>query len=155
MNSKKSSYRETIVLAIGELAVAALTVVGFLIADIAFGTGFSYNVITGAALGALVIVLNFFFLSLSVNRAVDSYLEIRGTQEMSDEEAKKFTAEHSMAIQNSIKISYIVRTVTMLATLVVAFLLPSVFNPVAAAIPMLAFRPILYLDELMKGKAKK
>ena len=95
MNSKKSSYRETVVLAIGELAVAVLTVVGFLIADLAFGTGFSYNVFTGAALGALVIVLNFFFLSLSVNRAVDSYLEIRGTQEMSDEEAEKFTAEHS------------------------------------------------------------
>ncbi len=138
--------------AIGELIAAALTVLGFFICDIAFGTGFSYTVMAGAALGYGVIVTNFFFLSLSVNRAVDRYLTERGTREMSEEEAEKFTQEHSMAIQNSIKTSYIIRTLSMVATLIVAFLLQGIFNPLAAAIPMLCYKPVLSLGELVRRK---
>ena len=73
---------------------------------------------------------------------------------MSDEEAEKFAAENSMPIQNAIKTSFIVRTASMLATLVIAFLLDW-FNPLATAIPLLAFRPLLSAIELIKGKAAK
>ncbi|MBQ7387095.1 MAG: hypothetical protein IJW03_02900 [Clostridia bacterium] len=155
MNKNNHSYKETVALAIGELIVAALTVLGFFVADAAFGTGFSYNVITGAALGCAVIILNFFFLSVSVNRAVDKYLSERGTREMDDEEAEKFTAEHSMAIQNYVKTSYIVRTLTMVGALVLAFLLGDIFNPLAAAIPMLCYKPVLSLSEIFRRKYDK
>ncbi len=154
MNSS-NNYKEALVLTIGELLVAALTVLGFLVADIAFGTGFAYNVITGALLGCGVIVLNFFFLTLSVNRAVDKYLLERGKREMSEEEAEKFTNEHSATIQNSIKTSYIIRTFTILAALVIAFLFGGVFNPIATAIPLFCYRPILTVSELIRRKYDK
>ena len=73
---------------------------------------------------------------------------------MDDEEAEQFAAENSMPIQNAIKTSYIIRTVTMIATLVVAFLLDW-FNPLATAIPLLAFRPLLTVIEMIKGKVAK
>lgn len=153
MNRIKTTNKDIFIVIFGELIVSALTVVGFLIADIAFGTGFSYRVITGAVLGFAVIVLNYIFLSISVNRAVDNYLEIRGKREMTEEEAEKFTEENSMAIQNSIKTSYITRTFTMMAALVVAFVL-DVFNPLATAIPMLAFRPVLMLGESIRRRGE-
>lgn len=154
MNEMKSTNKDIFILAAGEVIVAVLTVIGFLVADIAFGVGFSYTVITGALLGCAVIVLNYVFLTVSVNRAVDTYLAERGSREMSDEEAEKFTVEHSMAIQNSIKTSYIIRTATMIAALVIAFLLGNFFNPLATAIPMLAFRPVLILGETIRRRGE-
>lgn len=153
MNGIKTTNKDISIVIFGELIVSALTVVGFLIADIAFGTGFSYRVITGAVLGFAIIVLNYIFLSISVNRAVDNYLKIRGKREMTEEEAEKFTEENSIAIQNSIKTSYITRALTMMAALVVAFML-DVFNPLATAIPMLAFRPVLMLGESIRRRGE-
>ena len=153
MENSKSSYRETVYLAVGEAVVTALTVLGFFISHLALGTDFGIVVLTGAVLGFAVIVLNFFFLSLSVNRAVDAYLEERGSRQMNEEEAARFTTDHSAKIQNSVKISYIVRTVTMVATLAVAFI-TSWFNPLATVIPMLAFRPILSLAEIIRKKGE-
>ena len=151
MNELKTTYKDIFIVVLGELCAAVLTVLGFLVANVAFSTGFSYRVITGALLGCVVMVLNYIFLSASVNRAVDSYLAERGKREMSDEEAEKFTEEHSMAIQNSIKASYIVRTLTMLAALVVAFILDW-FNPLATVIPILAFRPVIMLGEKIRRR---
>lgn len=151
MNNNKTKLGEVATLAVGEIVVAALTALGFFLADKLFSTGFSYRVLTGALLGAAVTVLNFLFLTVSVNRAVDTYLEARGTREMSEEEAETFAKENSMAIQNTIKTSFIIRTVSILATLAVAFLLDW-FNPLATVIPLLAFRPLLMLGENMRRK---
>ena len=134
-----------------ELAVATLVVIGYLVADAAFDIEFTYRAITGAVLGVLVTVLNYVFLTLSVNRAVNNYLELRGTREMTDEEAEKFARENSAPIQNTIKTSFIVRTFTMLAALVVAFVLDW-FSPLATAIPLLAFRPLLSAIETVRMK---
>ncbi len=152
---KNSKYQEVVFLAVGEILVAALTVLGAFIVSLFTEYVFDFSAILGALLGAVVIIGNFLFLTISVNRAVDSYLEVRGSKEMTDEEAEKFTDENSMAIQNKIKTSYIVRTVTMLLTLVIAFVFLKVFNPICTAIPMLAFRPIIYATEIIKGKAEK
>lgn len=138
-------------LTLSEIAVAALVVLGYVIADIAFDVPFSYRVITGAALGVTVTVANYAFLTLSVDRAIKNFLSLRGDREMSDEEAEKFASENSAPIQNAIKASFIIRTFTMLVALVVAFLL-EIFSPIATAIPLLAYRPLLYLTELIKGK---
>ncbi|MBP3402117.1 MAG: hypothetical protein J6K85_03555 [Clostridia bacterium] len=154
MNENKIPKSEVMTLAIGEAIVGALVVGGFALAA-AFGVAeFDHRVITGAVLGVAVIVLNYLFLVLSVNRAVNNYLALRGDREMSDEEAEKFAAENSMPIQNAIKTSYITRTVTMLAALVVAFV-TKWFNPLATAIPLLAFRPLLSLGEIIRQKTEK
>ena len=150
MKNNKSGT-EIISLAIGELAVSVLIVIGYLIADLTAIYPFTYKVITGVLLGSLVTVGNFFFLSVSVNRAIDRYVAERGTREMTEEEAEKFTNEHSMGIQNAIKTSFIVRTVTMLLTLVLAFI-AGVFEPLATVIPLIMYRPIITVTNLLCQK---
>ncbi|MBE6532203.1 MAG: hypothetical protein E7676_01685 [Ruminococcaceae bacterium] len=154
MNENKLSGKEIITLLVLETLVAVLVVGGFLIFDILGLYDFSWQVISGAVLGVAVIVLNYLFLTVSVNRAVNNYLALRGEREMDEEEAAKFAAENSMPIQNAIKTSFITRSATMVLALLVAFL-TKWFHPLATVIPLLSFRPLLHIIETIKGKAGK
>ena len=154
MKRNNAHYKETAILALGEVIVCALVVLGFFVSNLIFETGFTYRIFTGALLGSVVSVANFFGLSYSVNRAVDRFIALRGQREMTEEEALKFTAEHSMRIQNSIRTSFIIRITTMLAALVLAFVLDW-FAPLATAIPLLAYRPILVVGEAIRRSADK
>ena len=154
MKRNNAHYKETAILALGEVIVCALVVLGFFVSNLIFETGFTYRIFTGALLGSVVSVANFFGLSYSVNRAVDRFIALRGQREMTEEEALKFTAEHSMRIQNSIRTSFIIRITTMLAALVLAFVLDW-FAPLATAIPLLAYRPILLVGEAIRRRADK
>ena len=149
MKSKSSHILNILILALCELVVSALVCVVFL----AIGK-YDYTVALGVLLGSVVTVANFALLTLSVNKAVDRYLDLRGEREMDDEEAEKFANEHAMAVQNATTRSFITRTVSMLATLVAAFLLTSWFSPIATAIPLLMFRPLLYVLEFTKKKGE-
>lgn len=151
MENKSASAKQIIALALGEIIISALVCLGYFIVSLATPYEFSYRVITGALLGSTVTVANFVFLTLSVNRAIDRYLALRGSREMDEEEAEKFASEHAMAVQNAATRSFIVRTVTMLAALVIAFMLEW-FEPLATVIPLLMFRPILYILEATKKK---
>ena len=154
MDKKKSPLRDITFMAIAECAVSLLVIIGFVIADVLSLTDFDYRVVTGVLLGVVVTLLNYIFLILSVDKAVNDFMALRGNKEMDDEEAEKFAAEHAMPVQNAIKISFITRTASMLVTLVVAFILDW-FNPIATAIPLLAFRPLLTVIEMIKGKLTK
>ena len=147
MNDKNSFLKEWWMVFAGEIIVSILTVCVYL----AIGQ-FSYKVVTGAILGSAVIILNFLFLYLSVNRAIDNYMELRGDKEMTEEEAEKFAKENAMMIQNATKLSYVIRTFTMMGALVLALLLDW-FDVIATVVPLLAFRPILLVSQLM-GKKK-
>ena len=144
MENNKFPKKEFIILSVGEAICALLTVLVFLAVDLTniIEFTFDYSVITGAILGAAVIILNFLFLSFAVNRAVDEYMALRGDKEMTDEEAEAFAAKNSGLLQNAVKKSFIVRMVSIAAALVVAFL-TSWFNPLATVIPILAYQPIL------------
>ena len=145
-------FTETLILLIGEILVSLLVIGGYLLVDLAFKTEyFSYRVITGALLGSLVIVLNYFFLSLFLNRAVNNFMAMRGKDEMDEESAAKFAAEHMAPIRKTITVSMMVRTFSMLAALVVAFILDW-FAPIATVIPILAFRPILTVSSILQTK---
>ena len=109
MKNKGNNY-ELWALTVGEIAVASLVVSVYYILSLFGIVGFGIKVPLGAALGAAVTVFNLFFLILSVNRAVDRYIALRGSREMTEEEAERFTAENSMVIQNKIKTSFIIRT---------------------------------------------
>ena len=154
MKKNKAHYKETAILAIGEIIVSGLVVLAFYLSSVLLETAFTYRVFTGVLLGTLVTVLNFFGLSRAVNRSVDKYIALRGNSEMTDEEALRFTVEHSMRIQNAIKTSFLIRIATMLATLVVAFVLDW-FNPIATVVPLLAYRPILVIGEAVRRKFDK
>ncbi len=145
--------KEVAFLGAGELVVSLLTVGGYLLSDLIFDTGFSWRVFTGVLLGSLVIILNFLFLSISVDRAVSEFIELRGTKEMSEEETEKFTTEHTARIQALIARSFIIRTLSMLAALIVAFVLDW-FAPIATLVPMVAFRPLLTVRERIRQRTE-
>ena len=138
--------RETSIIALGELIVSAI-----IIAVFAFIGRFDYTVALGALLGGGVVVLNFLFLSIATNNAVDKIMEIRGNAEMSEEEIAAFTKENAAKIQNAAKLSYLIRMVTMLLALVLA-LLTKQFNVISTAIPLFMLRPIIYVSELLRKR---
>lgn len=150
-NNQKLSYIDTLYLAIAEGVVALIVTAAFIILGLIGVAGFDYTVVLGALLGGAVTVLNFFILSVSINRAVAKYIEARGTQELTDEEAEDFSKKHGMDVQNAMTKSYLLRTVLMAAALVAA-LFTKLFNPIATVIPLLMYRPIIYLIELIKTK---
>ena len=146
----KSNFEPAILMAIGECAVCLITVLVYL----AIGK-YDYTVLLGSILGGVVMIANMLFLSISVNKAVNKYLALRGDKEMTDEEAEEFNKKHGLDVQNAMTLSYVVRTVSLLATLVLAFLLTSVFSPLPTAIALLMYRPIIYVGELVRNKLAK
>ena len=148
MKNKIAPFLETVILLIGEILVSAIVCAVYLLLN-----KFSYKVVTGVCLGSIVTVLNFLFLSITTNRAFDKIEAARGTKELDEEEVLKFTREHQAELSAAVKLSFIVRTVTMLLTLIAAFLL-AWFDVVATVIPLLMLRPILTVYSIMKTKAE-
>ena len=149
MKKTKLPYYEIFSLLIGEIIVSLLICAIYLIID-----KFDYKVVTGAALGTAVTVLNFLYLSVATTKAVDNFLMLRGDREMTEEENAAFVAEHQAKIQNTMKISYIIRTFTMLAALVVALLVKQ-FDVIATLVPLLTYRPITMVAAIIKRKVIK
>lgn len=146
MKTKINKYIHTIYLGLGEIVVAILTVLGFMLVG-----RFEWTVITGAILGGIVTIANLLILSISVDRAINKYMDMRGDKEMTEEEAEEFSKAHNLEVQNAITKSYILRTALMLGSLVVA-LLTGWFNVIATAIPLLMYKPLLYATDFLKKK---
>ena len=149
MKNKNLPFYETAFILLGEVIVSLIVCGVYLIID-----KFSYRVITGVSLGTAVTVLNFLFLAISTNRAFDKAIEARGTKEMDDEEAEKFAQEHQAALQNAVKLSFIIRTFTMLGALVVAFVLKQ-FDVIATLVPLVMLRPIITVESILRQKFGK
>lgn len=143
---KNNSYKDTIYLALGEMVTSLVIVLVYL----ALGY-FDWTVITGVVLGSVVTVLNFVMLSHSVNKALNKYLDLRGNEKMDDEEAEKFAKANSLKVQNAITKSYILRTFIMMGSLVLA-LITGFFDPLATLIPLIMYKPLLYVSEFIKRK---
>ena len=153
MNKKQNIGTDSLTLAIGEAAVVILVILGGLALDMGGIYLFDYRIILGAILGAIVTLANYIVLSISLDRAVKSYLELRGNREMDEEEAEAFAKANSAPIQNAIKRSSTLRTLTLIAALLIAFI-TKMFNPIATVIPILAYRPLLTTIELIKAKGE-
>lgn len=149
---RKGPLHDLLPILIGEIVVAALVCGGFAIAELCdlYHTDF-LKVVLGALLGAAVIVGNHAWLSFTVDKEIKKYLALRGTKEMNEEEADSFTKQHSARIQKTMAASTIVRSASIFVALILAFI-TGWFNPLAAAIPMFALRPILMVAELIKSK---
>ena len=146
--NKLSVYIDTVWLALGEAVVAVLVSLVFLI----FGK-LNYTVPLGALLGGAVTVVNFLILSVSINRVINGYITERGNKEMDEEEAEKYAKEHGMAVQNAMTKSYLLRMALMIGALVLA-MISGWFSPLATVIPLIMYRPILYVTEFIKAKVK-
>ena len=148
MNDKKIPLSELIFLTLGEVAVSVLTVIVYLLLG-----KFNYTVVTGVVLGSAIILLNFIFLCVSVNRAVDAILAERGDGELDEEQAAKFANEHKGQLNKTIQLSHTVRTLSIVGVLIVAFIIGH-FDVIATVIPVAAFRPILMLGGLVLKKER-
>ncbi|MBO5946269.1 MAG: hypothetical protein J6Q69_06640 [Clostridia bacterium] len=149
MQKMKMPIYEIASLVIGELFVSALTVGIFLL------TGyFELSVIFGVLLGAGVVILNFIALSLITNHTLDTIMEERGTEEMDEEAAAAFAAKHRMKLQNTVRLSFILRMAALFGTLILAFLLQDVFNVIATVVPLLSFRPIITVSQMIRKRRR-
>ncbi len=147
-NKSASPVGDILFLAVGELAASVCIVAVFLLLG-----RFDWRVLTGCFVGGALTVLNFAVLSVSVNRAVDRVMA--GQKEaLSEEEAAAFGEMHSAEIQKSVRASYLVRQIVLVAVLVTVFVL-DVCNVIAALIPLLLFRPILTVREIFRAKKAK
>ena len=135
---------EIFALIIGEAIVSAIVGVIFLLIG-----KFELSVLLGSVLGSGVVIANFILLSVITNKVLDDIMKDRGESEMNEEEAAEFAAKHQHKLQNTIKLSYVARTLAMLITLVLAFLLQSVFNVISTLVPLLMFRPIITVSQLI------
>lgn len=144
--TKNNKYKDTLYLAAGEAVVALIITLVYL----AIGR-FSYTVVSGAILGGAVATLNFFLLSRSMDKVIAQYIDERGSGEMTEEEAEKFSSDHKIAVQNSMTRSYIVRNVLMIVILVAA-LITRQFDPLALLLPLVMYKPLIYVTEFIKKK---
>ncbi len=151
-----SAYLEVLILLVGEL-ILSLFIVGvhLLLVSVGVFPLFNYRVITGAALGSGVAVLNLFILSFSVNRAVDEFMELRGESEMSEEEAESFAKANANRVKLAAGGTYLIRTLLMLAAIVGAFILGDYFDVLSTVIPLLMYKPILMAGEWIRKKFDK
>ena len=171
-NSKFVAMKETLILAAGEIVCSAIICAVFLLIK-----RFDFTVLLGTLIGSAAIVLNFLFMSIAVNRAIDEAFALRGNyvdepetapevsepdsedgEEADGEESEKkldatmrFVNEQSLRVNRISKVSYIVRTSTLLVLLVVA-LITKWFDPIATVIPMLLFRPIIMIEGFIRHK---
>lgn len=136
----------------GQLVIAGAVVGVYAIVGIFLPDVFTYRIFTGLALGAFISIANYAVLNITVNRAIDKFIALRGTDEMDEEQAVEFAQKNAMAVQNAATKSYIIRMASMVATLLVAFLLLKIFDPIATAVPLLMFRPILFVIGLIRKK---
>ena len=148
-NKSKFPLLECSLVLAGEVIVSLLVCLVYL----AIGQ-FTYKVATGAVLGTTVMFLNFLFLAISTNRVFDKAEEERGSKEMTEEEIEAFVAEHKRRYENMARISFLARNFTMVAALIVAFLIEE-FDVIATLIPLLAFRPILTIQAMLIEKIRK
>ena len=128
MDSHKIVYRETALVAAGEVILTAVMVGVFA----ALGY-FRINVLLGGLVGCLVMILNYFFMAVIASLAADR--AARGEVE----QAKKM-----------IRSSSSIRLVCMGVALFVAIKLGA--NVVALLLPMLFPRPVLLLAEFFRKK---
>lgn len=128
MNSRKIVYKETAIVAVGELICCALMVGVFA----ALGY-FQMNVLWGALAGAGVMTANYFFMAVTVSLAADK------AQQGQTKQAKQM-----------VQISSTVRLILMGIVLVAGIKLGA--NVIALALPLVFVRPILMVAEFFRKK---
>lgn len=151
---KKKLIKDIVPMMLGEIIIAGLVCLGFGILHFLDIYEFNLTIVWGAILGAVVIIANYLALTISIDMQLKSFKKERGDKEMSEEEIHQFTKKGTSAMQKAIKLSMFLRTGSMMLALVLAFI-TGWFNPIATAIPMFAFRPLLTVVNLVFNKPDK
>lgn len=128
MDSRKIVWKETAIVAAGELIGAAIMVAIFAALD-----RFQMNVLWSALTGSMIMIVNYFFMAVTVSLAADR--AANGQLEQG---------------QKLIKLSSTVRLLAMAAALVLGIKLGG--NVIALALPLAFARPVLLLAEFFRKK---
>lgn len=129
MDSRKIVFKETAVVAVGEVICT-----GVMIAIFALVGRFDITVVLGGAAGAVLSVLNFFFMAVVASLAADK-------AEQQDVEGG----------QKLIKASYPIR-ILVLAVILIACAKSGLFHVLALVLPLLFVRPTLTVGEFFRKK---
>ena len=128
MDSRKTVYKETAIVAVGELILSAAMVGIF--AALGF---FKMNVLWGAVAGCAVMIANYFFMAVTVSLAADQAAQ-----------------GNVKSAKSMVQLSGLVRLVVMGVVLVAAIKLGA--NVIALVLPLAFVRPILLLAEFFRKK---
>lgn len=128
MDSRKIVFRETAIIAVGELICSALMVAVFA----ALGY-FQMNVLWSALAGSLIMTINYFFMAVTVSLAADR--------------AERGQVQQG---QKMVQLSSVIRLLCMGAALLIGIKLGA--NVVALVLPLAFARPILMLAEFFRKK---
>lgn len=128
MDSRKIVFKETAIVAVGELICSAIMVGIFA----ALGY-FQMNVLWSALAGSLIMIANYFFMAVTVSLAADR--------------AQQGQVQQG---QKMIQLSSTVRLLTMAVALFVGIRLGG--NVIALVLPLAFARPILMLAEFFRKK---
>lgn len=134
MDSRKFVFQETAVIAIGQVIC-----VGAMCGIFALLGAFDRTVLLGGIVGAVLAVLNFFFMAIGASLAAD-----------------KAAAQEVKAGKAMIKTSYLLRMV-VLAVVLFAFAKSGICNIIAMLLPLALVRPIITVAEFFRkpGEAKQ
>ena len=128
MDSRKIVFKETALIAVGEIICSAITVGVFA----AIGH-FKMNVLWGSLAGCAIIIANYFFMAVFASLAADRAAEGNTAR------AKKM-----------IQMSSLVRLLLMGVLLFAGFKLGA--NTIALALPLLLLRPVMLVAEFFRKK---
>lgn len=148
MKEKNPVVTETLRLAIGELIVSAIVVFVYALIQ----KTVRWQVPVSALIGSAVMVLNFFFLARSTDKLFLAAMEARGNKEMDEEQIAAFAAEYQAKMATKTQVSFLIRILSMAATVALTFIF---LEGIAAAIPLLMQRPLLYVNEFFRKKEDK
>ena len=156
MTIQPAVKQETKKIAIGVCLLSMLMVGVYLIIG-----RFSMAVLLGALLGTVFAVGNFFMMAMSVQRAMDRMDGVQLPPKTEEEEAaeaenpklaKELTPEGKQ-IKGSIQRSYLLRMLLLGGMAVLAIEVPA-FDAVAALLPLLFPRIVIFLEGIFPNKEK-
>lgn len=129
MDARKLILKQTGMVALGELVGVALMIGVFALVG-----SFDISVLVGGVIGGIVALANFFFMALSVNVAADKAQE-----------------QNVKGGQATVRSSYVLRMVAMLAVLII-FAKSGICNVIALVIPLVFVRPTLTIADFFTRK---
>lgn len=128
MDSRKIVYKETAIIAVGEIILS-----GIMVGIFAALNRFQWNVLWGALAGSAVMIANYFFMAVTVSLAADR------AERGEVEQAKKM-----------VQLSSVGRLIAMGLVLFLGIKLGA--NVIALVLPLAFARPILMLAEFFRKK---
>ena len=134
MDSRKFIFQQTAIIAAGQVVC-----VGAMYGIFALLSAFDSTVLLGGIVGAVLSLLNFFFMAVGVTLAAD-----------------KATNQNVSGGKATIKTSYLLRTL-LLAVVLFAFAKSGLCNVIALVLPLAFVRPIITVAEFFRkpGEVKQ